>query len=83
MRETQMKISQEIHLRDFDAWCGGNDTKENLTNEDLDTIEYHLTELFPDGMTETEVNDFLWFERDYIAELLGYNDWSELTDTIY
>lgn len=78
-----MKITQDIKLRDFDAWSGGSDTKENLTNEDLDTIENYLTELFPDGMTETEVNDFLWFERDYIAELLGFNDWTELTNTIY
>ena len=25
--------------------------------------------------TDTAINDFLWFERDFIAEHLGYKDW--------
>ena len=28
--------------------------------------------------TETDINDFFWFERDTIADLLGYSDWEAL-----
>ena len=28
--------------------------------------------------TDTEINDFFWFERDTIAEWLGYEDWEDL-----
>ena len=27
--------------------------------------------------TDTDINDFLWFERDQIAEYLGYEDWDD------
>ena len=30
-----------------------------------------LEELYPDGMTETELNDLLWFEPETIYEWLG------------
>ena len=29
-------------------------------------------------MTDTELNDFMWFEDDTIAEWLGYNDFDEI-----
>ena len=29
-------------------------------------------------MTETELNDLFWFEDDFVAVLLGYNNWEEL-----
>ena len=37
-----------------------------------------LEELYPEGMTDTELNNFMWFEDDTIAEWLGYNDFDEI-----
>ena len=34
--------------------------------------------MYPDGCSETDVNDIFWFERDWIAEALGYSDYDEL-----
>lgn len=34
--------------------------------------------MYPDGMSETELNDLLWFEDDTIAEWLGFEDWEAL-----
>lgn len=31
---------------------------------------YLLEDMFPEGATEVEVNDFLWFESDYIYRAL-------------
>lgn len=73
-----MKIYSEKLLRDFDFWSGAVDTVDYLTCEELDTIEEMLEELNPDGMSETEVNDFFWFEDDTIAEWLGYGDFEEI-----
>ena len=72
-----MKIIREIPLHEFDTWSGANLTKDNLTINELDIIESCLIELYPNGMNEYEVNDFLWFETDTIAEWLGFNDWED------
>lgn len=79
-----MRIYKEISLRDFEAWSGAEDTMDTLkqleevTGENVfDTLEFCLDDM-GEGMDETEVNDFLWFENDTIAEWLGYTDWEAL-----
>lgn len=73
-----MKIYSEKSLRGFEFWSGAADTAKYLTGEELDTIEAMLDETNEDGMSETEVNDFFWFEDDTIAEWLGYDDFEAL-----
>ena len=79
-----MKIYKEIDLRDFEAWSGAEYTMDTLkqleevTGENVfDTLESCLDDM-GEGMDETAVNDFLWFENDTIAEWLGYTDWETL-----
>lgn len=73
-----MRIVTETNLRYFEFWSGAKDTAECLTLEQLDEIEAILEECYPDGMTDTEVNDIFWFERDTIAEWLGFDSWEQL-----
>ena len=73
-----MKIYKEESLTNFDFWSGAVDTVEYLTDDELDQIEAMLEDMYPEGMDETEINDFFWFEEDTIADLLGYNDFEEL-----
>jgi hypothetical protein len=73
-----MKIYKEESLSNFEFWSGAKDTVKYLTDEELDTIETRLEELNPDGMDETDINDFFWFEDDTIAEWLGYEDFEAL-----
>ena len=75
-----MKIYREIPLTEFEFWSGGKDTVEELTEEELDQIEEILEEIYPEGMDETEVNDFLWFERELIAEWLGFKSFDEIME---
>jgi hypothetical protein len=49
-----------------------------LTWDDFDIIEENLEVLFNGEMTDTDLNDFFWFERDTIAEWLGYDNYDEL-----
>ena len=71
-------ISEDKSLRDFNFWSGAKDTVRYLTCDELDTIECLLEDAYPDGMTETQINDLFWFDTDVIAEWLGYSDWEEL-----
>ena len=73
-----MTIKTDTKLKDFDFWSGAKDTIKYLTESELDTIEIYLEEIFPEGMTKTELNDLMWFEADTIAEWLGYNDFDEI-----
>jgi len=74
-----MKILFEMSLENFEAWSGGKETMNELTHDELESVENLLEETAPeDGWTDTGVNDFLWFERDFIAEHLGYRDWEHL-----
>ena len=76
-----MKVTMELDARDFmnQCWSGAQDTIEDLTEDEvqqiLDTLEDASVD---DLMSLTEVNDFFWFERDTIAEWLGYDDYEEL-----
>ena len=72
-----MKIYTEDSIHNFNFWSGGRDTADDLTWDEIDTIESMLDELYTE-MEDVELNDFFWFERDTIAEWLGYEDYDEL-----
>ena len=75
-----MKIICEKSLENFEAWSGGKDTMDDLSHSDCERLEQHIEELYPDGITDTQLNDFLWFERDTIADLLGYRNYEALAE---
>lgn len=76
-----MKITKEVTTKnDFDFWSGAVNTVEELTDEEFERIINELEMLDPEGMTETQLNDFFWFEDDTIAEMLGYSNWEELEE---
>lgn len=65
-----MTYKVEKSLKDFNFWSGAVANVKNLTDEEFDRIEEYLTEAEP--LTETEINDFMWFEMEFWAtEILG------------
>lgn len=78
----------KIEMDDFrtlknNSWSGALDTLKDIEEADKeDELMYLLEEVvFADTTpTETEVNDFLWFERDYIYESLGLDENGRLID---
>ena len=68
-----MKVyNDNLTLRNFDAWSGAVDTKETIINAGKDKdFDYLIEELYPDGLTDTQLNDLIWFEEDWIFEMLG------------
>ena len=67
-----MRAYKEFELENFEAWSGAVDTKNTIIEKGkAEDVDYLLDEIFPDGATETEVNDFLWFEPETVFEMLG------------
>ncbi len=67
-----MKITTETTLRNFDAWSGAVETKDAIIEAGKDEeFDAMIEELYPNGLTETELNDLLWFEEEWIFETLG------------
>ena len=72
-------------VREFDilndCWSGAKDTIEALTNKQINVLEDHIESLFADDdeiPSATDVNDFIWFETDTIAQWFGLETWEEL-----
>ena len=76
-----MKIYEEISLKDFRAWSDAKITLEILIKIDkVEEVENYL-ESITEYHSDTEINDFLRFEDEFIfCELLGfsYEDWQAL-----
>ena len=80
-----MEIRKEIN--DFYAladmvWSGAMDTIADIQNankedEFMNFLEMEFCDEVP---TDTEVNDFIWFERDYIYENIGLTENGELPE---
>ncbi len=75
-----MRIYKDIDLNGFEPWAGATYTMGRLTRRELDTLQEAIEEIYPEGLSEIKVNDILWFETDWIAELLGYDDWDTLEE---
>jgi hypothetical protein len=73
-----MQYTVEKSLSAFEFWSGAKETAKELTNEQLDQMESILEDCYPDGMTDTQINDIFWFEQDWIAEMLGFRSWEDL-----
>ena len=67
-------------LMDFDAWSGAVETKETIIeNRKAQQFDDLIDELYPEGLTETELNDILWFETDWIYDMLKIREiWKDI-----
>jgi hypothetical protein len=67
-----MKLFSETKLVDFQAWSGAVDTKNTIIDhnkaEEFDDL---IEEVYPDGLSETQLNDILWFGDEWVFEALG------------
>ena len=70
-----MKITSEISLKNFKAWSGAKDTLNKLIElANCDELAFILDDLYPDGLTGTQLNDILWFDDECIYETLGIEE---------
>ena len=73
-----MRIYSETSLENFEAWSGAVDTLDRVREAGkCDELESILEDLYPEGMSETELNDLLWFEPETVFEWLGIEEEEE------
>ena len=78
-----MKITYELDLNTFEAWSGGEDTLNRIIENGLvNEFEGILEDWYPDGISETQLNDLLRFDSELIYETLGLETESSLKEKI-
>ena len=72
-----MKIYTELSdLSEFEPWSGAVDTYNKIIEADKgEEFISELDGIYEDGMTETQLNDLLWFESEWCFELVGLNSY--------
>lgn len=74
-----MKITKEISLDRFDAWCGAEKTLDKIISEGkAEALEFILEDLYPEGMDEIQLNDLLLYEPEWCFEAVGIRTESEI-----
>ena len=75
-----MKVFSEISLVSFDFWSGAKDNAKQLTYQEMEELEFMLEDIFPDGCTDTQLNDLFWFDFETVCEWLGLevNEYNEV-----
>jgi len=77
-----MKIYRDESLSNFEFWSGAISNAEEFTLEELDRIGEELEAADNgDGYKETQINDLMWFEPEYLASLIGL-EWDSETGKI-
>lgn len=77
-----MKIYRDESLSNFEFWSGAKANAEEFTLEELDQITAELETLDDGGgYDETEINDLMWFEPEYLASLIGL-EWDTKTGKV-
>ena len=66
-----MKIETEQSLPFFHFWSGAKANALMLTYEEMEQVEDVLTDLYPEGIEETTLNDIFWFEFEWVCESIG------------
>ena len=73
-----MVYSKEFSVDTFPFWSGARDTFEDVCKADKTyELQFLIEEMFADNETpptETEINDFVWFDRGYIYSRLGLDE---------
>lgn len=78
-RETKVSSNKKltearviVDARDYKPWQGAVNTYEKIQEAGkLDDFYDLLDEAYPSGIDEQALNDLLWFEADWIYEMLG------------
>lgn len=68
----------------YTPWSGAISTYETIEKADkVEEFESLIDELYPDGIEEVKLNDILWFESDWVLEMLGLSEEEEEEEEDY
>jgi hypothetical protein len=63
------------NLNEFSPWSGAVSTWELIVEADkVEALDFMLEDLYPEGITSTELNDLLWFESSWVLDMLSIDE---------
>lgn len=72
-----MVYSKDFSVDSFEFWSGAKDTVAEVRRagkmDELQSVIETAFECDAEPPTDTQINDFVWFERDLIYSQLGIN----------
>lgn len=79
LQSKKESIKEELKListiDEYKPWSGAVDFYNEIVDADkLGELEFILEDVYPDGLTITQLNDLLWFEQDWVREMLGMTE---------
>lgn len=78
-----LTIRSECSLDDFKPWSGAISTYDRIVREGkLDRLEAELDALYDGEMTDTQLNDLLWFEPDEVYRMCGMRNETDINEEI-
>ena len=79
-RKEEVRIYKD-GIGNFKPWGGATDTWEKIENENrLDDLERELEDLYPDGLSETGLNDLLRYDPEWVLGLVGIEENDDETE---
>lgn len=77
-----VKISLD-DLTLFKPWGGAKDVWELIVAQDkISDLDKALEDMYPEGITATDLNDILWFEKDWIFDTIDLKAFTPREDAI-
>lgn len=78
-KKVRGKLTEDLKLYtdigDYQPWSGAVETWDKIVEEDkVNDLEFQLEELYPEGLSVTELNDLLWFDGETVLGWLGISD---------
>lgn len=66
-----MKVYYETSIQDFEFQSEAKNHAEMLTESELDQFEDFVNEAYPEGIEDTQLNDWMWFDFESVCTILG------------
>ena len=68
-------IIDNASISNFEAWSGAKDTQQTIIDNNKENdFDNLIEELYPEGITDTQLNDLLWHDSDWCLEQLGIDN---------
>lgn len=62
-------------LGDFKPWSGAIDTWDKIVDAGkLDTLDFMLEDMYPDGISDVGLNDLLWHDAEWVLDMVGISE---------
>ena len=76
-----MTVRYNVSVRSFSFWGDAINTRCVLSDEQCDMVEMVLRNEYGDAISAYTLNDIFEYDRDYIANIVGYASFRDLLES--